>query len=469
MIHRLQARMATKKAKPDGQFELHENDVEDYFLNIEISDLPGVGYNITKKLNQLNWKTCADIRQISLPRIQQEVGTKFGQTLHQFCRGIDTKPLVFGHIRKSVSTEVNYGIRFTKQSELETFLKQLCIEVHNRLVEIKRRGKSITLKYMVRAEEAPVETAKFMGHGVCDHVTKTVTLNHFTDNFDVILRTVLSIQTQLNVPPAELRGIGIQITKLDGIDDNNIKGKNSIKCMFEKVAEKQLQKKEESEEPAIMVQNQASPARRNFRLVRRVNHNAKRVVDYTFKTRGRARGRGRGRGAASRLMRSVNRVRKFNAATEEFYDESDFQSPYEELDMDVLAELPEEIRAEILREHKSKIKVPKKFEKKKDDNEIDAEFLAALPPDIRNEVLQQQRAISKATDQYAKSSTVLDRKSSLSEKKPVRIEFNFQNQEFILRRFSSIDLRLYSQLNHHNRKRYLTATYWLLVRIGEVQ
>lgn len=423
MNYRLQARMATKKAKPDGQFELQENDVDEYFLNIEISDLPGVGYQITKKLNQLAWITCADLRQIPLSLIQQEVGTKLGSTLHQFCRGIDTKPLVYGHFRKSVSTEVNYGIRFTMQSELETFLTQLCTEVHRRLIEIKRKGKSIALKYMVRSEEAPITTVKFMGHGICDNVTKTITLNDFTDSLDVILRTVMSIQAQLNVPPADLRGIGIQIAKLNGIEET-IKERNSIKCLFEKVAEKQLQRKEESTEPAITERKQSHPEyKMNERVLRPSNNNFKKSVESIPKsTRGRGRGRPRGRGAASRVTRSANGNRNKNSSAkneDRFVEE--FDSSYEELDMNVLAELPDEIQEEILREHKGKTKKPKKVElrKKKEETGIDAEFLAALPPDIRKEVLQQQRANSKAVEQYAKTSPVVEKRSSPVEKKSV--------------------------------------------------
>ncbi len=442
--------MATKQAKPDGQFELQQMNVGDYFLNIEISDLPGVGYNISKKLNQLDWKTCADLRDVPLARLQQEVGMKFGFTLHQFCRGIDTKPLVFGHVRKSVSTEVNYGIRFTQQSELETFLKQLCTEVHHRLTEIKRRGKSITLKYMVRAEEAPIETAKFMGHGHCDNVTKTLTLNDFTDNFDLILRTVMSIQTQLNVPPADLRGIGIQISKLDGTEDN-VKGKNSIKSLFEKVAEKQLQKKEEStlstEGPAIEKKESNYTNTTNGRVLRPSNNNVKKVVENIPKTRGRGRGRGRGKG---RGRAGVTRGRSVNifAKNDEGSGESEFESSYEELDMNVLAELPDEIREEILREHKGKCtKKTKKMEpkKKKDEDGIDAEFLAALPPDIRKEVLQQQRANSKVTEQYTKASPALEKSPpSPSEIKTVRnICLKLLNRKLILR---ILLFRLYSQL-----------------------
>lgn len=39
--NRLQARMATKQAKPDGQFFLAANEVEEYFGAIAVADLPG--------------------------------------------------------------------------------------------------------------------------------------------------------------------------------------------------------------------------------------------------------------------------------------------------------------------------------------------------------------------------------------------------------------------------------------------
>lgn len=90
--------MATKEAKPNGQYFL-EDHVEEYFQNILISDLPGVGYSTTTKLNQLNWKTCYDLQQLTLVRIQQELGKKLGETLNNYCRGIDNKPLTFDQVR----------------------------------------------------------------------------------------------------------------------------------------------------------------------------------------------------------------------------------------------------------------------------------------------------------------------------------------------------------------------------------
>lgn len=39
--NRLQARMATKTAKPNGQFHLLPDDVQEYMVYIKVADLPG--------------------------------------------------------------------------------------------------------------------------------------------------------------------------------------------------------------------------------------------------------------------------------------------------------------------------------------------------------------------------------------------------------------------------------------------
>lgn len=90
--------MATKQAKPNGQFHLQVENVEDYFSKIEISDLPGVGYSTTQKCMNLDLKTCADLQRMPLVKLQQEFGKKLGETLHQNCRGIDNKPLTYDQV-----------------------------------------------------------------------------------------------------------------------------------------------------------------------------------------------------------------------------------------------------------------------------------------------------------------------------------------------------------------------------------
>lgn len=90
--------MATKHAKPDGQYHLETDNVTAYMAHIPISDLPGVGSSTTYTLKDANLVTCGDLQKVSLVKLQLMVGKKFGETLHQFCRGIDNRPLTFGQV-----------------------------------------------------------------------------------------------------------------------------------------------------------------------------------------------------------------------------------------------------------------------------------------------------------------------------------------------------------------------------------
>lgn len=91
-----------------------------------------------------------------MSRIQRELGKKAGETLYEQAKGIDNKPLNFEHERKSVSAEVNYGIRFKNKEEALTFMQKLSEEVASRLKDVGMKTKSVTLKVMIRAADAPV-------------------------------------------------------------------------------------------------------------------------------------------------------------------------------------------------------------------------------------------------------------------------------------------------------------------------
>lgn len=54
-----------------------------------------------------------------------------------------------------MSAEVNYGIRFESHDEALTFLKQLSEEVSIRLKDTRMKAKTVTLKLLIRAQEAP--------------------------------------------------------------------------------------------------------------------------------------------------------------------------------------------------------------------------------------------------------------------------------------------------------------------------
>lgn len=313
--NRLQARMATKEAKPNGQFDLLTADVEEYMMDKAIRDLPGVGPNTAYQLTQLKLETCGQLQRLPLQLLQQTFGKKFGETLQMMSRGIDDKKLVFEQIRKSVSVEVNYGIRFNEEEEVHAFLKQVAEELSKRLREIGKKGKLLTLKIMVRAKDASVESAKFMGHGMAEKVSKSVTLLASTDDAIMIHNNVLKLLTAFNVPPFELRGVGVQMSKLD-----EERKDSKLLEMFKKVAEKQ----------------QTAPQRVKLEPVKIVTRTPKKVSP--VKKRGRP-----SKFSSTKAITDIFATRKSSKVS--------LKRQVEMIDPEVLAELPEELVDEILREY----------------------------------------------------------------------------------------------------------------------
>uniref|UniRef100_A0A3Q2XDS0 DNA repair protein REV1 n=1 Tax=Hippocampus comes TaxID=109280 RepID=A0A3Q2XDS0_HIPCM len=213
MSNILLARLSTRKAKPDGQYFLKSEEVDDFIRDLPVTSLP-VGPVMGRKLAAIGVKSCGDLRHVSLTQLQKKFGPRSGQTLYRFCRGLDDRPVRYEKERKSVSAEMNYNIRFKKVDEAESFLSSLSMEVQRRLHEAGLQGRRVTLKVMVRKEGAPQETAKYGGHGICDNFA-TVLLAQSTDSGQLIAATVIKMFHAMKLPVQDLRGLGIQVQLLE--------------------------------------------------------------------------------------------------------------------------------------------------------------------------------------------------------------------------------------------------------------
>ncbi|CAN9497523.1 unnamed protein product [Ophioblennius macclurei] len=233
----LLARLATRKAKPNGQYLLKSEEVDDFIRDLPVTSLPGVGPVMGRKLAAMGVRSCGDLQQASLSHLQKKFGPRTGQTLFRFCRGLDDRPVRHEKERKSVSAEMNYNIRFTEVDEAECFLKNLSMEVQKRLQEAGLRGRRVTLKLMVRKIGAPLEPAKYGGHGICDNLAKTVMLAQSTDSGQQIAAAAIKLFHAMKLQVQDLRGVGIQVQGLEGhqsAPSPNAKGprSRSIKQMF---------------------------------------------------------------------------------------------------------------------------------------------------------------------------------------------------------------------------------------------
>ncbi|OTB07532.1 hypothetical protein M426DRAFT_317836 [Hypoxylon sp. CI-4A] len=213
----LLAKVALRKAKPAGQYQIKPEEVLSFLGDLKVDDLPGVAYSIAGKLEEIGIKFVNDIRQTSKERLINTLGPKTGEKLWEYARGIDRTEVGEQPIRKSVSAEVNWGIRFISQEEAEEFVINLCKELEKRLLNEQVKGKQLTMKIMRRSLDAPLDPPKHLGHGKCDTFNKSVMFGVATHNHEVLGKEAVSILRSFKFSPGDLRGLGVQLTKLEPI------------------------------------------------------------------------------------------------------------------------------------------------------------------------------------------------------------------------------------------------------------
>ncbi|KAJ7158643.1 hypothetical protein C8R46DRAFT_1354582 [Mycena filopes] len=216
----LLARLATGRAKPAGSLHVVPADVPELMATLEIRDLWGFGAaHRDKAREKLGSTKLAELQKKSRTVLSDALGKKTGEKLWYAIRGIDDTELTSNKQRKSVSVEVNYGIRYKSSEEAEKGIFEVAHEVERKLNEIKMLGRSLTLKIMKRAPSAPIEPPKFMGHGECEVSSKQTPLvapgGRATSDAKVLGEHAWRILQSFNIPPEELRGIAIQIQKLE--------------------------------------------------------------------------------------------------------------------------------------------------------------------------------------------------------------------------------------------------------------
>ncbi|KAJ7030391.1 hypothetical protein C8F04DRAFT_1222377 [Mycena alexandri] len=216
----LLARLATRRAKPAGSLHIIPADVPALMATLEITDLWGfAGSHREKAREKLGSTKLGDLQKKSRVVLSDALGEKTGEKLWNAIRGIDDTQLISNKERKSVSVDVNYGIRCTSNEDAEKSIFEIAAKVEGKLKEIQMLGRSITLKIKKRHPTAPIEPPKFMGHGHCEDFSKQAPLfapgGRATSDAKVIADHAFRILKSFNFPPEELRGLSIQIQKLE--------------------------------------------------------------------------------------------------------------------------------------------------------------------------------------------------------------------------------------------------------------
>ncbi len=195
------AKIASDWNKPNGQFTVLPEQVDDFVKDLPVKKLYGVGEVTANKFKRMGIHTCADLRKLSSATLEEKFGS-FGERLAQLCRGIDNRPVQTDRIRKSLSVENTY------LEDLQSL--QQCLDALPALhEEFNARMDKLEPSYRI--------VKQFVKIKFHDFVSTTVEMLS-TSSSEEIFRTLLEQGYARGDRPVRLLGLGVGLAQTSDIN-----------------------------------------------------------------------------------------------------------------------------------------------------------------------------------------------------------------------------------------------------------
>lgn len=143
------AKICSDENKPDGQFVVTPDDVDDFTRQLDLKKVPGVGKVTLRKLNDLGLRVCQDVRDLGEAEMVRRFGA-FGRSLYQRSFGRDEREVMTHRVRKSLSVERTFAEDIPGPAEVGAVVDTLFEELVQRLQKAGNRpirNQQVKLKF----------------------------------------------------------------------------------------------------------------------------------------------------------------------------------------------------------------------------------------------------------------------------------------------------------------------------------
>jgi hypothetical protein len=138
------------------------------------------------------------------------VGEKTWAMLGAYSLGRDDRVLE-NKVRQSVGSDINWGIRFQSDDQIESFLREFCEEVFARL---SRTGMTAThLTVTAKKKLYQGEPGKFLGCGHCEDLSRSMVAGRAIASAETLFDHAYPLFQRLRLKAEDVRGIGIHLKR----------------------------------------------------------------------------------------------------------------------------------------------------------------------------------------------------------------------------------------------------------------
>lgn len=130
--NKLLAKIASDYRKPNGQFTVAPKDVDEFIRSVPIERIHGIGKVTAKHMHEMGIKSCLDLQRYTRSEMIYHFG-KFGDSLFDYCRGVDEREVETEWERKSLGTEETFSKDIASFEEMKDHVIRMVQEVRDSL------------------------------------------------------------------------------------------------------------------------------------------------------------------------------------------------------------------------------------------------------------------------------------------------------------------------------------------------
>jgi DNA polymerase-4 len=191
------AKMATNRAKPNGQLFVPHGSETAFLAPLPIRAIPGMGESTCKKLYDYGIEKIGELQKVEL-RFLETVFGKNGIWIYEKARGVDYGEIVPHSDRKSISTETTFSANVSDRRKLETTLVSMTEELSSKLRRENKLASCLAIK---------IRYANFETHTQQEKIP-------FTAAEHILIPGVKNLLTKAWEQNRPIRLIGVRLSQL---------------------------------------------------------------------------------------------------------------------------------------------------------------------------------------------------------------------------------------------------------------